>query len=279
MKIFMKSYLCFFFLIILSLSGLGCSFNIPSTDSPSDWPTVTQNETILVDIPKINEEIQSPLVIQGKAPGAWYFEGVFPIKLLNEAGEEIALTQAQAEGDWMTDQMVPFRATLIFPTPLVNQGILRFAKDNPSGLPENDQIFDLPVKFASVDSLDYSLFWGSTVKDPGGFLCDQVYPVTRKATRELTMEEILSQLLIGPLENEKNEGYFSSLNAGIQVNSISIKGDTAFVDFNEALDQAVGGSCRVVGIRAQITQTIKAISFVKDVVISINGETETILQP
>ena len=53
----------------------------------------------------------------------------------------------------------------------------------------------------------------------------------------------------------------------------------AYVDFDEQLEFQVGGSCRVSAIRAQIIQTIKQFSTVKDVIISINGRTEDILQP
>jgi len=45
------------------------------------------------------------------------------------------------------------------------------------------------------------------------------------------------------------------------------------------LQYQVGGSCRVSAIRAQIIETLKQFSTVKNVVISINGRTEDILQP
>jgi len=53
----------------------------------------------------------------------------------------------------------------------------------------------------------------------------------------------------------------------------------AKADFDEQLEFQVGGSCRVSAIRAEITQTLKQFSTVKEVVISIDGRTEDILQP
>ncbi len=62
-------------------------------------------------------------------------------------------------------------------------------------------------------------------------------------------------------------------------NGGSIKDGAAYVDFDKTLDQNVAGSCRVIAIRAEITQTLKQFPNVNDVIISIDGRTEDILQP
>ncbi len=51
------------------------------------------------------------------------------------------------------------------------------------------------------------------------------------------------------------------------------------VDFNEALQEGVGGSMRVTGIRRQIQATLLWIPGVTSVILSIEGRTEDILQP
>lgn len=51
------------------------------------------------------------------------------------------------------------------------------------------------------------------------------------------------------------------------------------IDFDERLEFQVGGSCRVAAISAQIRETLKQFPQVKEVIISINGRTEDILQP
>ncbi|MCX6715041.1 MAG: hypothetical protein NTX72_04455 [Candidatus Uhrbacteria bacterium] len=82
----------------------------------------------------------------GKARGSWFFEGSFPIVLLNGKKEIIASGTAQAKGNWMTADFVPFEATLKFDeTHLTNAGTLVFKNDNPSGLPENEKTFSVPV--------------------------------------------------------------------------------------------------------------------------------------
>ena len=60
---------------------------------------------------------------------------------------------------------------------------------------------------------------------------------------------------------------------------MTIADETAKVDFDETMEKGMGGSCRVSAIRAQITETLKQFSTVKDVIISVNGRTEDILQP
>jgi hypothetical protein len=87
------------------------------------------------------------LKIEGKAKGSWFFEAVFPMKLVDSNGKEIAFAQAQAQGDWMTYNFVSFIAELNFEKVETDTGVLIFHNDNPSGLPENSKEFRLPVRF------------------------------------------------------------------------------------------------------------------------------------
>ena len=104
------------------------------------------NENIHVLHPAANAIVKSPLMLQGEARGNWYFEASFPVRLLDAQGKEIAVTQARAQGDWMTTEFVPFTATLNFTT-IAEQGMLVLEKDNPSGLPQNAASIVIPVKF------------------------------------------------------------------------------------------------------------------------------------
>jgi len=66
---------------------------------------------------------------------------------------------------------------------------------------------------------------------------------------------------------------------GIKIQSLTIENGVAKVDFNAQLDAGSGGACRSAAIIAQISQTLKQFSTVNSVIISINGQTEDILQP
>lgn len=93
-----------------------------------------------------SEKIVSPLVIKGQAK-LWYFEGSFPVLLKDANGQTLATGAAQAQGDWMSTSMVPFVATLNYAKPMTPTGILILKKDNPSGLPQNDDQVQLAVNF------------------------------------------------------------------------------------------------------------------------------------
>ncbi|MDO8594355.1 MAG: Gmad2 immunoglobulin-like domain-containing protein [bacterium] len=97
--------------------------------------------------PRPNTVIESPLVVKGMARGNWFFEASFPVKLFDGNGELLASVPAQAKGEWMTTEFVPFEATLSFKMPTTTVGLLLLQKDNPSGLPEHDDALRVPVRF------------------------------------------------------------------------------------------------------------------------------------
>jgi hypothetical protein len=87
------------------------------------------------------------LTVTGKAKGNWYFEANLPVTLKDSNGKVLAQVGAQAQGEWMTEDYVNFTAVLNFPTPTTEFGVLLIEKDNPSGLPENDASYAIPVRF------------------------------------------------------------------------------------------------------------------------------------
>ena len=111
---------------------------------------VPSTSNIVVAVPQPGDAVTSPLVVSGEARGTWYFEASFPVHLIDANGRELAAVPAQAQGDWMTTEFVPFSATLSFETPTTETGTLIFKKDNPSGLPEHDAEVRVPVQFKKV---------------------------------------------------------------------------------------------------------------------------------
>lgn len=103
---------------------------------------------------KPGDKITSPLKITGESGGGWFFEGSFPVDLVDWDGRIIATGIAEAKGDWMTTSFVPFEAELTFAKPanLTNQdyakrGAIIFRKDNPSDKRELDKAYELPITF------------------------------------------------------------------------------------------------------------------------------------
>ncbi|MFA5413413.1 MAG: Gmad2 immunoglobulin-like domain-containing protein [Patescibacteria group bacterium] len=106
-----------------------------------------KTDLIRIDAPRPNAIITSPLEITGEARGTWYFEASFPVKLFDANGVQLAAIPAQAQGEWMTENFVPFKATLEFAAPTTATGTLVLEKDNPSGLPEHADSLIVPIKF------------------------------------------------------------------------------------------------------------------------------------
>lgn len=107
-----------------------------------------KSELIKLFSPRPNEIIKSPLVIRGEARGTWFFEASFPIFVTNWDGLIIGQGIAEAKSDWMTEDFVPFEATITFTNPTYGErGTLILKKDNPSGIPEKDDALEIPIKY------------------------------------------------------------------------------------------------------------------------------------
>lgn len=128
----------------------GASEPAPSaTDSTSTTPSSSPaaDPDIRVTQPTPGAKVTSPLTVWGEAKGPWYFEASFPVKLLDAQGNVLATGPAQAKGEWMTPDFVPFEVTLRFTPPASGEGRLVLEKSNASGLPEHAGSIIVPVKF------------------------------------------------------------------------------------------------------------------------------------
>ncbi|MEW6610578.1 MAG: GerMN domain-containing protein [Patescibacteria group bacterium] len=259
---------------------------VDTTPLPSpgkDEPLEEAKVKVLQPLP--NELVTSPLEVVGEARGYWFFEASFPVRLEDKDRKVVASGIAQAQDEWMTEAFVPFRATLTFTVPAANEpliGNLVLVKDNPSGLPEHDDEFRMPVQIAtSFDTTTMQVYFGNTNKNPGTLDCSLVFGVDRVVPKVPQIaREALAALLKGPTQEEKEEGYFTSINDGVVVEKMAVDAQgVARAEFSPRLEEAVGGSCRVAAIHAQIEKTLKQFPTIKEVVISIDGRTEDILQP
>lgn len=137
------------FVAALSLAACTSSNDGEQTSSASSSissEAPDYSDMISVDVTE-GSRLQSPVTITGQARGMWYFEASFPVRLLDGNGNEIALAPAQAQGDWMTEDFVPYSVTLTFTQPSTPTGTLVLENDNPSGLPENSKKIEIPVTF------------------------------------------------------------------------------------------------------------------------------------
>ena len=135
-----------FILVILGVTGYVLEVKAPTIPNDIQTHINSKRDLIVLDTPLPQAHVTSPLSISGKARGTWFFEGSFPIILTDWDGKIIAEGYATAKTDWMTEEFVPFTATLEFTT-TSDRGTLILQKDNPSGLPEHDDALEIPVYF------------------------------------------------------------------------------------------------------------------------------------
>ena len=144
----MKKITAIVAVVILIIAG-GLIWHAEVAKAPKDeknnQPPVQAE--VVISSPVENQAISSPVEISGKAKGSWFFEAVFPIKILDQDGTELGSGQAQAQGNWQTTDYVNFTSKIVFLHPKGLTGTILFENDNPSGLPQNHKEFKLPIKF------------------------------------------------------------------------------------------------------------------------------------
>lgn len=234
---------------------------------------------IIVDSPRPDQTIASPLTVRGKARGGWFFEASFPVELVDSQNNRLGQSFVQAQSDWMTADFVSFLGQLNYEAAATTSGRLILSKDNPSGLPQFDKSFIVPVIINPSQTIILKAFFNNNNLDPR-ITCVKVFAVERRLPKTVAVARAaLEELLKGPTAEEQAQGYFTNINSGVKIQKLTIEQGIAEVDFDEQLQFQAGGSCRVGAIRAQISETLKQFATVKNVVISINGRSEDILQP
>jgi hypothetical protein len=267
-----KKYITIGLIILLIMAFVGIFYLI---NQEKEIPALKNIEIYNITS---GQAISSPLTIKGRVTGGHWtgFEGqVGTVELVGSDGERLGLAILNATSDWMK-MPTNFDAILSFEAPKDSDLFLVFHNENPSGMPDKEEVMSLPVKFLEETSIVKVYFSKQGNEED----CTAVFPIERKVIKtEAIARAAIEELIKGPTDEEKNSGYFSGINQNSKINKLTIINGTAMIDFNEALEEGIGGSCRVAEIRKQITETLMQFSSVKKVVISIDGRTEDILQP
>lgn len=133
---------------------------------------------------------------------------------------------------------------------------------------------------ASGDLMTVKAFFGNTKLASSGKECDTVFALDRRVPKSNAVARAaLSELLKGVTAEEEAMGYLTSINYGAKLQDLKLENGVLRADFSAALDEGVGGACRVGAIRKQIEETARQFPTVKEVVISVDGQIEDILQP
>lgn len=231
-----------------------------------------KTDLIRVENPDPNQLVTSPLIIKGQARGFWFFEASFPIKLYDENNNLIATAIAQTKDDWMTESFVPFEAELNFAVYTKQKGVLVLEKDNPSGLPENDDQFRVPVILEKTGKTVQLYYYnpeldkdetGNTMCSRNGLVVvERLIPITKTP-----IQDTINLLLQGKLtREEKSQGINTEYPLeGLSLKGASLKDEVLTLEFDDSNNRTGGGSCRVGILWFQIETTAKQFPEVKSV--------------
>jgi len=240
-------------------------------DSKTQEKIIPQNDLIRITFPASGEKVGGNINVTGIAKGVWYFEGEFPVDMVDLAGNRLADASALAEGEWMTEDFVPFSATLKYAVHDKMEAKLIIQRNNPSDLEKNHSSVEIPITL-EPGITSAKLFFSSQHLDNAVSICDKVFPVSRSGYETtVNAKQVLEDLLAGPTEKEKDLGYKTSIPQGVKIQNFEASSNVAKVDLSkELLDIDVDVACRRILMKTQIEETIKNAGGVKDVIITVN---------
>lgn len=97
-------------------------------------------DDIQIEAPEPDARISSPLHASGVADNSWYFEAVFPARLMAQDGTTIAEAPAIAASDWTQRGEVPFNIEMAFTVDAETQATLVLEEDMPGENQEPRQV-------------------------------------------------------------------------------------------------------------------------------------------
>lgn len=246
----------------------------PSSDREPPWGSMvvnTSNNGISVRAPAPYADVTSPAIVAGTAIA---FENAVSIVVRDSGGRVVGRGFATADA-LDIGQPGAYRTAVSFTAP---PGAALFVEVFEASAKDGTPIHmvRIPVRVASSVTR-YSVFLSKDGEQNNR--CDIVHKVSRATpeTRGVARAALL-HLIAGPTQEEWEQGYRSILPSDVELQDITIANGVARVDFSPALNR-VGGSCAVTAVRAQIEKTLRQFSTVSSVVISVDGDAETALQP
>ncbi|HUQ30985.1 MAG TPA: GerMN domain-containing protein [Pyrinomonadaceae bacterium] len=140
-------------------------------------------------------------------------------------------------------------------------------------------LFTVPAAFGqSSQTTSVKVFFANEQKTEQGKECDGlVYPVTRQVKKTSSVARAaLEQLLAGPTESEKAQGYrsFFSDETKSMLLGVKIKKGTAYVNFKDTRNKLgnATASCGSTDFLAQLEKTVLQFPGIKRVFFAVEGD-------
>jgi len=246
----------------------------PAMEKPAEDCPGQKNITI--ESPEAGQVVGKNLVVKGRAR---VFENQFNWSVLDASTSvEILSGTAYANAEDV-GLFGPFEINItlspLTPKKIMVQVFAYSAKDG-----SKQDIYEAPLNFDDNLKDYFDVYFSNSKLDPETS-CLKVFPVSNLVgNEELNLRKALETMLQGPGEKDKEAGYFTNIPDNVKINSVKKNGISVEVDFSKDIENGMGGSCRVAAVRAQIVKTVLAFDkSIRSVTISVEGETETALQP
>lgn len=219
--------------------------------------TITLNDLtkIVLSSPRNSATVTSPLILEGftkTADQTIYWR-------VKDANSAVQLSGSNLVGGDGKDY-TSFRVEIYLPALEANSFTLEvFVKQQQIEI----GLVSLPLNLLSTNKSVLQIFFANNQKNSAG-TCDAVFSVTRTvAETSATGRAALIELLNGPNNDEKTQGYRSSLPARTTIASFVISGGMAAVTVSKDLDSL--GACEKQRAEEQIKQTLLQIGLVNEV--------------
>lgn len=131
-----------FIAVVLGAILIATPSPAPVLDGSDTEPFVSEN--VIVTDPLPNGAVSQTFTVRGEARGSWFFEASFPLQVRDPDNNNVGGGIAMARDNWMTTEFVLFEGKVTVEN-YSGPARLVLLKDNPSGLPENEDSVEFPI--------------------------------------------------------------------------------------------------------------------------------------
>ena len=137
-------------LVVVVLGAVLIAWPTSQNTSTTPPPTPSTQQQFTSENVRVSSPLPSAIVgktfrVAGEARGPWYFEANLPLLVKDVNGSTVGNGSATAQGEWMTTDFVPFEGKITVDVLFSGPAKLVIMKDNPSGLPENNDSVEFPI--------------------------------------------------------------------------------------------------------------------------------------
>lgn len=129
----------------------------------------------------------------------------------------------------------------------------------------------------TIAVLAFSVLCGCSVPNKGVnvyfFQNAKLTPVERELpTNEIPVAIAIDQLMRGPNEQEKANGFVTVIPEGTRARNVAVEGETAIIDLNSHVTNFKGGRENAERIVGQIVHTAASVKGIKKVMLELGGK-------